>query len=147
VLVAIEPCPRPATAVTPGRLASRSCPAMTLAAWQPLADELRRALPAALRSRPDTRFELGAHDLSGQPAIYTYQLGAAFGKDDHDQPTGDYIDTYTLYYHDGQNQLRVTASYRDDAVGGVDRLLAIAPPEDLEQLALAFASFYVHEWR
>jgi hypothetical protein len=38
------------------------------------------------------------------------------------------------------------AHYLDDAVGGIDQLRAIAPPEDLEKLAIAFASFYVHAW-
>jgi hypothetical protein len=44
------------------------------------------------------------------------------------------------------NQIRVNAAYLDDAVGGIDHLLAVAPPEDLEKLAVAFLEFYVHEW-
>jgi hypothetical protein len=57
-----------------------------------------------------------------------------------------YSDAYTIYYNDGINQIRVVASYADDAVPGIDQLLALAPQEDLEKLAVAFASYYVHEW-
>jgi len=32
-------------------------------------------------------------------------------------------------------------------IGGIDKLLAVAPPEDLEKLAVAFMSFYLHEWK
>jgi hypothetical protein len=50
-------------------------------------------------------------------------------------------------YNDGINQIRVMAQYADDAVAGIDQLLAIAPPDDLERLAVAFASFYLHAWQ
>jgi len=120
---------------------------MQLAAWRAVADRIEQALPAELRARPDTRFELGAREIAGVTAIYTYQLGAAFGSDDRGQPTGSYSDAYILYYNDGINQIRVNAAYVDDAVGDVDHLLAVAPPEDLEKLAVAFLKLYVHEWR
>jgi hypothetical protein len=138
VTVQIEPCPPTKPA---------GCPAMKLDAWQARRDELIQALPPALRVRPDTRFEIRAHDLAGATAISTYELGASFGTDDHGQPTASYLDAYILDYNDGVNRIRVTASYLDDAVGGVDRLLAIAPPEDLEKLAVAFLGFYTHEWK
>jgi hypothetical protein len=120
---------------------------MELAPWKARGDELKRFLGKELVARPDTRFEVGARDIAGAPAIYTYQLGYFFGKDEKAQPVGTYSDAYILYYNDGVNQIRVNASYLDDAVGGIDQLLAIAPPEDLEKLAVAFMSFYVHEWR
>jgi hypothetical protein len=135
VTVAIGPCTR-----------ARACPAMALAGWTARRDELARQLPAALIGRPETRFEIGARTIAGAPAIYTYQLGYAAGTDDKDQPSADYSDAYVVYYNDGRNQLRVMAHYVDDAVGGIDQLLAIAPPEDLEKLAVAFASFYVRSW-
>ena len=47
----------------------------------------------------------------------------------------------------GAHQIRVMAQYADDAVAGIDQLLAIAPPDDLERLAVAFASFYLHAWQ
>jgi hypothetical protein len=135
VTVTIGPCTR-----------ARACPAMDLARWTARRDELARQLPKELVGRPDTRFEIGARALAGAPAIYTYQLGYAAGTDANDQPSIDYSDAYTLYYNDGVNQVRVMAHYLDDAVGGIDQLLALAPPEDLEKLAVAFASFYVHAW-
>jgi hypothetical protein len=122
-----------------------SCPAMTLEAWAAKRDELSRALPAELAGR--TRIEIGPRVLSGAIAISTYQLGAAFGSDAGAQPTGTYIHAYSLDHNDRVNRLRVTASYLDDTVGGVDRLLAIAPREDLEKLALAFLGFYLHHWQ
>jgi hypothetical protein len=139
VTVTIGPC-------DPAPHDAHACPAMELESWQARRDELRQALPEDLSDRPDTRFEIGARELSGVPAIYTYQLGALFGKDEQGQPVGAYSDAYVLYYNDGVNQIRVTAAYLDDAVGGSDHLLAIAPREDLEKLAAAFASFYVHAW-
>jgi len=135
VTVRIGPCTK-----------SRACPAMDLAGWAARRDELARQLPKELVGRPDTRFEIGARALAGAAAIYTYQLGYSAGTDDKDQPSIDYSDAYILYYNDGVNQIRVMAHYLDDAVGGIDQLLAIAPPEDLEKLAVAFASFYVHGW-
>jgi hypothetical protein len=127
--------------------AQRACPAMDLASWNARRDELRGQLPRELRSRPDTRFEIGARDIAGAPAIYTYQLGYAGGTDEKDQPSADYTDSYVLYYNDGVNQIRVMAHYVDDAVGGIPQLLAIAPPDDLERLAVAFASFYLRAWQ
>jgi len=153
VTVTIERCGRatpPARAprqAAPPAPEPRACLAMELAVWQARAKQLEQALPAELRARPDTRFELGTRELGGATAIYTYQLGAAFGTDDKGQSTGTYSDAYILYYNDGVNQIRVNAAYVDDAVGGVDHLLAVAPPEDLERLAVAFLELYVHEWR
>jgi len=136
VSVAIGPCS-----------AQRACPAMDLARWSARRDELRAQLPRELRDRPDTRFEIGARAIAGAPAITTYQLGYAGGVDEKDQPSTDYIDAYALDHNDGVNQIRVMAHYVDDAVGGIPQLLAIAPPDDLEKLAAAFASFYLHAWQ
>ncbi|HEX7836780.1 MAG TPA: hypothetical protein VF469_04920 [Kofleriaceae bacterium] len=142
--------PRLGVTVTISRCAktsrARACPPMELAGWTARRDELAHQLPKALLGRPDTRFEIGARTIAGAPAIYTYQLGYAAGTDEKDQPSADYTDAYVVYYNDGENQLRVKAHYVDDAVGGIDQLVAIAPPEDLERLAVAFASFYVRTW-
>ncbi|HEX8111942.1 MAG TPA: hypothetical protein VF516_29620, partial [Kofleriaceae bacterium] len=127
--------------------AQRACQAMDLASWTARQGELRGQLPKELRSRPDTRFEIGVRAIAGAPAIYTYQLGYAGGVDEKDQPSADYTDAYVLYYSDGINQIRVMAHYVDDALGGIPQLLAIAPPDDLEKLAVAFASFYLHAWQ
>ena len=139
--------PRLAVTVTVATCAApRTCRAMDLAAWTARRDELMRGLPEALRHRPDTRFEITARAISGAPAIAVYELGYATGSDEHGQPSIDYIDAYVLHYNDGVNQLRVMANYVDDTSGGIDQLLALAPREDLEKLAVAFASYYAHAW-
>jgi hypothetical protein len=126
------------------------CPAMRIDVWQTKRDELRAQLPAALRDRTDTQFDFasrkdaGLGDDEGTSMIYTYALGAAETGDDHGQPTGSYVDAYTLYYNDGINRFRVLANYAD-AASGIDRMKAIAPLGDLEKLATSFLSFYVHE--
>lgn len=127
--------------------AQHPCPAMYLAAWTAQRTALLAELPGELAQLPGTRFEIAARPIGGAPAISTYALGYTTGNDDHDQPSTAYIDAYTLYYNDGANQLRVIAHYVDDPVGGVEPLRAIAPPEDLERIAVAFASYYLHTWR
>jgi hypothetical protein len=154
VTVTIEACDAP-PASKPARQTrtkratapAHTCAPMELDAWKAKGDELKQFLSKQLAARPDTRFEVGTRDVLGAPAIFTYQLGADFGKDDSDQPIAAYSDAYILYYNDGVNQIRINASYLDDAVGGVERLAAIAPKEDLERLAVAFMSVYLHEWR
>jgi hypothetical protein len=152
VTITIEPCDPPAPARKAARKAARgvpgrTCAPMELDAWKARTDELKQFLSKQLVGRPDTRFEVGTREVLGAPAIYTYQLGAFFGKDERDQPVGAYSDAYILYYNDGVNQIRVNACYLDDMIGGIDKLLAVAPPEDLEKLAVAFMSFYLHEWK
>jgi hypothetical protein len=135
---------RPLLAVTVQIEACGACPASDTSARR--RDQLVAELPAALRDRPDTRVELATRQVAGVTAVATYELGAAFGTDEHGQPAGDYLDAYRLDYHDGVNRIRVIASYVDDAVGGVDRLRAVAPPADLEKLAVAFLGFYLQHW-
>jgi hypothetical protein len=120
---------------------------MQLDPWKAKIDELKQSLSKQLVARPETRFEVGTREVLGAAAIYTYQLGAFFGKDETGNPVGAYSDAYILYYNDGVNEIRVNAAYIDDAIGGMDKLLAVAPPEDLEKLAVAFMSYYLHEWR
>ncbi|HEX4423707.1 MAG TPA: hypothetical protein VH165_37610 [Kofleriaceae bacterium] len=128
---------------------AKPCPAISTARWVARRDEvIELALPATLVRRPDTRFELGGVTVAGVPALYSYALGSTGASDTtaaQGQPSETYVDSYTLDYRDGVTQFHVAASYLDDAVGGVDRLLAIAPPEDLQKLATAFLSFYLHE--
>jgi hypothetical protein len=143
VTVTIQPCARTRS----GRPAKRACLAIDLPLWNARAAQLKQSLGTELVDRPDTRFEIGSRDVSGTPAIYTYQLGYFSGRDKHDQPTSSYSDAYILYYNDGVNQIRVNAAYVDDSVGGIGPMIAVAPEEDLEKLAVAFMSFYLHEWR
>lgn len=135
VVVTIEPCSAP-------------CLTMELPAWQAQRAALRRQLISPqLVDRPDTRFELGAREVAGTPMIYTYQVGWSFETDPHGQPSGTYSDSYALHFNDRINQIRVRADYADDATGSARDMLALAPKEDLEKLAVAFLDFYVHEWR
>jgi hypothetical protein len=120
---------------------------MDLAVWKTRTTQLEQSLGPELLGRSDTRFEIGSRDVAGTPAIYTYQLGYFAGKDKHGQPTSSYTDAYILYYNDGVNQIRVNAGYVDDSLGSMDHMIAVAPEEDLEKLAVAFLSFYLHEWR
>jgi hypothetical protein len=136
---------RPRLAVTVQIAPCGPCPAIDTSARR--RDELVAELPAALRDRPDTRVELATRQVAGVTALATYELGAAFGSDEHGQPAGDYLDAYRLDYHDGVNRIRVTASYVDDAVGSAARLAAVAPAEDLAKLAAAFLGFYLHQWQ
>jgi hypothetical protein len=140
--------PKLAVTVTIGRCNAQSaCAAMDLAAWSARRDELLEPLPAPLRTRPDTRLEIGAAQIAGAPAIGIYELGYATATDDHDQPETDYIDAYVLIHNDGVNHLRVMAHYVDDAPpGGLAGLTAMAPQDDLAKLAMAFASYYLHAW-
>jgi hypothetical protein len=137
---------RPAKRIKPAASDPRACTPMKLARWQAREDELKQHLSKDLVDRPDTRFEIGTRKIAGVPTIFTYQLGHFFGKDDRDQPVGAYSDAYILYYNDGVNRIQVIASYLDDAVSR-DQLLALAPREDLEKLAVAFASYYLHAWK
>lgn len=134
VTVSLGACPRP------------RCPSLALARWNARRAELLRALPASLAGRADTRLEIATRKIAGVPAISIYELGYAGGADDRDQPSADYIDAYIVHYNDGVNQLRVMAHYIDDTVGGIEQMLALAPREDLEKLAVAFASYYMHAW-
>jgi hypothetical protein len=124
----------------------RACLPMKLERWQARGEQLKQFLSKDLVDRPDTQFEVGTRNLWGATAIYTYQLGHFFGTDDRGQPVGAYSDAYVLYYNDGVNRIQVIASYLDDAVSR-EQLVAIAPREDLEKLAVAFARFYLHAWR
>jgi hypothetical protein len=138
--------PRLGVAVIAGPCSeAAACPAIEPAAWTARRDELLRQLPEALRAHPDTRLDIAPLRVAGAAAIGVFELGYASQVDDHDQPAIDYIDAFVIHYNDGVNQLRVTASYADDA-GGIDQLLALAPREDLERLATAFASYYLHAW-
>jgi len=135
ITVMLGACPRP-----------RACPSMQLARWNARRGELLHELPASLAGRPDTRFEIATRKVAGAAAISIYEIGYAGGADDHDQPSADYIDAYVVYYNDGVNQLRVMAHYLDDSVGGIEQMTTLAPREDLEKLAVAFASYYLHAW-
>jgi hypothetical protein len=53
---------------------------------------------------------------------------------------------YTLYYNDGQNQIRVVAEYKDDATDSKEAMAKLVPKDDLEAVAKAFADVYTQAW-
>ena len=125
----------------------RACVPMRLALWEPRRDELKQFLSADLAARSDTRFYVGADRIAGTTAIYTYQLGHLFALDDRNQTVAQSSNAYVLYYNDGVNRIRVMASYLDEPVATREQLIALAPPRELEKMAAAFMSFYLHQWR
>lgn len=122
-----------------------TCPPMELAKWKERESDLKQLLGPDLRDRPDTTWEMGSVDLKGQTAVYTYQVGTLFGKDDQGQPKSSYTDAYALYYNDGVNQIRVVTEYQDSPVTR-EQMLTIAPKEDLAKIALAFLDYFTHQW-
>ena len=122
-----------------------SCPPMELAKWKEREADLKQLLGPDLRGRSDTTWEIGSVDLHGQLLVYTYQVGALFGKDEQGNPKSAYSDAYALYYNDGVNQIRVVTEYQDSPVPR-DQMLTIAPKEDLAKVALSFLDYFTHQW-
>lgn len=122
-----------------------NCVPMEIGKWKEREDELKQLLGPDLRNRPDTTWEMGTVDLHGQTAVYTYQVGALFGKDDAGNPKSTYSDAYALYYNDGVNQIRVVTEYQDSPVPR-DQMLTIAPKEDLAKVAMSFLDYFTHAW-
>ncbi len=122
-----------------------NCAPMELAKWKEKESDLKQLLGPDLRSRPDTTWEMGAVDVHGQTAVYTYQVGTLFGKDDQGNPKSSYSDAYALYYNDGVNQIRVVTEYQDSPVPRA-QMLTIAPKEDLARVAMAFLDYFTHQW-
>lgn len=121
------------------------CVPMNLDAWKAKTDDLKYILGDDLRDRPDTTWEIGSKEIHGTLVIWTYQVGHFFGKDDNGNPHASYSDAYALYFNDGDNQIRVVSEYQDSPVSR-EEMLAVAPREDLEQIATAFMDFYAHDW-
>ena len=53
---------------------------------------------------------------------------------------------YTLYYNDGQNQIRVVAEYKDDPLITKEAMAEQVPRADLENVAQAFIDVYTQAW-
>ncbi|MDB4960660.1 MAG: hypothetical protein JWP01_659 [Myxococcales bacterium] len=120
------------------------CVPMELAAWKTKEAGLRLLIPADLRDRADTVWELGQSELHGQRVIFTYQLGHAATTNATGAAEGIASHTYALYYGDGTNQIRVVAAYRADGITRAE--LAAVPRDDLARLATAFLDLYTHAW-
>ncbi|HEV7555104.1 MAG TPA: hypothetical protein VGO00_06620 [Kofleriaceae bacterium] len=122
------------------------CLPMVLDTWKQRRDALEMLVDDRLRDRSDTEFEIGATELAGTPAIFTYQAGQSVGTDHSGNLTGTFTDAYALYYNDGVNEIRVVAEYKDDPAASKDAMVAAAPREQLDRLARAFGDLYVHAW-
>ncbi len=53
---------------------------------------------------------------------------------------------YTLYYNDGQNQIRIVSEYKDDPLVTKEAMAKEVPREDLENVARAFLDVYTQAW-
>jgi hypothetical protein len=122
------------------------CLPMLLDSWKPRRDALEMLVDDRLRDRPDTEFEIGATELAGAPAIFTYQEGYSASTDRNGNPTGAFTDAYALYYNDGTNEIRIVAEYKDDPAASKEAMTSAAPRDQLDRLAHAFGDLYVHAW-
>jgi hypothetical protein len=122
------------------------CIPMELDKWKAKGEALKMLLAPELKSRPDTKFEVGDTSVIGQKMIYTYQLGYTSGKDETGNPEFAYSDAYVLYYNDGTNHIRVVAEYTDDPVQNMKAMEDVAPKDLLERMAKAFMVAYVQAW-
>jgi hypothetical protein len=122
------------------------CTPMTVEAWREEEATLKAAVDPALVNRPDSTFEIGATTIGGAPAIYVYQAGQYFGKDERGNPVGSYSHAYTMHYNDGLNLLRVTVSFADDPRDTLDDMKRALPREFLERVATSFLDAYGQAW-
>jgi hypothetical protein len=138
--------PRPHLTVTVTVTPCFDCIPMELDKWKAKGEALKMLLAPELKTRPDTKFEVGDTSVLGQKMIYTYQLAYFSGKDENNNPEFAYSDAYALYYNDGINHIRVVAEYADDPVSNAKAMEDIAPKELLERMAKAFMIAYVQAW-
>jgi hypothetical protein len=138
--------PRPHLTVTVTVTPCFDCIPMELDKWKAKGEALKMLLDPELKTRPDTKFEVGDTPVLGQKMIYTYQLAYFSGTDENNNPEFAYSDAYVLYYNDGINHIRVVAEYADDPVKNAKAMEDIAPKELLERMAKAFMIAYVQAW-
>jgi hypothetical protein len=117
-----------------------ACMPIELAKWQARTD-LNDQMAKELRESKDTKFEVGSTDLNAMPMIYTYQVGMVSS-----QAGMRYTDAYTLWFNDGQNEIRVIADYIDNQPDSVAAMVDMAPKDSLEKLAKAFMDVYTQAW-
>lgn len=113
--------------------------------WLKLGDKIKASMSAGLGKDPDTELELGTTDLgNGATALTRYQIGWVKST----EPGGGFATTnnYIIVFHNGVNQLRVSAQYKDDPPASKADLAAMAPKEDLARIAKSFFDVYSHGW-
>lgn len=113
--------------------------------WLKRGDAIKASMAGGLGSAADTELELGTLDLgNGAEALTRYQIGWVKST----EPGGGFATTnnYIIQFHNGVNQLRVSAQYKDDPPASKADLAAMAPKEDLARIARSFFDVYVHAW-
>ncbi len=113
--------------------------------WLKRGDAFKAAMSGGLGKAPDTELELGTLDLGGgAEALTRYQIGWVRSN----EPGGGFATTnnYIIHFHNGVNQLRVSAQYKDDPPASKADLAAMAPKEDLAKIARAFFDVTAHAW-
>jgi hypothetical protein len=76
--------------------------------------------------------------------MYTYQVGTGTAKDVGGDVFG-FTNNFNAYYNDGVNQIKVVGAYKDDPASK-EKMMELAPKEDLQKLALAFLDAFTHQW-
>ena len=122
------------------------CRPIKLEAWRADEAKLEADVDPALVGRPDSTFEIGETTLGGAPAIFVYQAGQFFGKDERGNPVGSYSHAYTVHYNDGVNFLRVAVAFTDDARDTLADMKRALPRDFLQRVAIAFADAYAQAW-
>ncbi len=135
VNIAISPCSE-----------TLPCTPMTVDAWRADEAKLKAAVDPALVDRPDSTFEIGATQVNRAPAIFVYQAGQFFGRDERGNQVGSYSHAYTLHYNDSVNLLRVSVSFSDDPRETLDDMKRALPRSFMERVAIAFLDTYGQAW-
>lgn len=136
---------RPTLMVTVQAAPCFDCLPIDEAAWRARSDALRGLIGPELRDAPETTWELGATELAGTRYVWTYHVGYSVAPGGTGL-AGAYGTAYALHYNDGVNMIRVVAEYKDDAPTSREAMVALAPRQDLEQIAKAFVDAFVHAW-
>jgi hypothetical protein len=127
-----------------------ACTPMQLPAWQAREAELKKIVPDKIRAAKDTKFELGTVKFHETDLIYTFQLGQISGIAEKGPQKGAayiaYTYAYTLYFNDGQNQIRVIAEYKDDAKPTLAETEKAYARGDLEVTAQSFFDAMTAAW-
>ncbi len=126
------------------------CTPMGLATWKQRQPELEKLVPEKIHAAKDTKFELGTMKFHETDLIYTFQLGQISGVADKGPQKGAayvaYTCAYTLYFNDGQNQIRVIAEYKDDAKPTLAETEKACARPDLEVTAQSFFDAMTAAW-
>ena len=114
-----------------------NCVPMDKAQWEARKAELLLLVPAEIRDKPDTIYEIGEASVAGLKVVYIYQAGVHVVPND----TQTVSHAYTLRWNDGVNQIFVQAwDISSPTSASVAHLVTVVPRADLEaQAAAAFS--------